>query len=45
VPVIMFSGNDATHALSSDWKASWVTKPVAFPILLDALRREMRANT
>jgi DNA-binding response OmpR family regulator len=39
VPVIMFSGHDELP--SADWKASWVTKPVAFPVLLDVLRREM----
>jgi DNA-binding response OmpR family regulator len=45
VPIIMFSGHDERLAPSSaPWKASWVTKPVAFPILLDALRREMGAQ-
>ncbi len=39
VPVIMFSGHDERP--SADWKASWVTKPVAFPVLLEALSREM----
>jgi DNA-binding response OmpR family regulator len=39
VPIIMFSGHDELP--SADWKASWVTKPVAFPVLLDVLRREM----
>jgi DNA-binding response OmpR family regulator len=42
VPVLIFSGHDERP--SADWKASWVTKPVAFPILLDALRREMGAR-
>jgi DNA-binding response OmpR family regulator len=43
VPVIMFSGHDEPAAVSStEWKGSWVTKPVAFPILLEALKREMR---
>jgi DNA-binding response OmpR family regulator len=40
VPIIMFSGHDERRSVG--WNASWVTKPVAFPILLDALRREMR---
>jgi DNA-binding response OmpR family regulator len=45
VPVIMFSGHDERDAGSSaDCNAIWVTKPVAFPILLDALRREMRSQ-
>ena len=42
VPIIMFSGHDEWRAPSTDWRAAWVTKPVAFPTLLDALRREMR---
>ena len=37
-----FSGHDQRGAPSGIWNATWVTKPVAFPILLDALRREMR---
>jgi DNA-binding response OmpR family regulator len=41
VPVIMFSGHDERQAPSADWSAAWITKPVAFPVLLDALRREM----
>jgi DNA-binding response OmpR family regulator len=43
VPVIMFSGQDERHAPAAAWNATWVTKPVAFPILLDALRLELRA--
>jgi DNA-binding response OmpR family regulator len=43
VPIIMFSGHDEADARSSsDRNSVWVTKPVPFPILLDALRREMR---
>jgi len=42
VPVIMFSGHDERHVQTADWNATWVTKPVAFPILLDTLRRELR---
>jgi DNA-binding response OmpR family regulator len=41
VPVIMFSGHDEPNVQSADSNATWVTKPVPFPILLDALRREM----
>jgi DNA-binding response OmpR family regulator len=41
VPVIMFSGHEERHVPSA-WNATWVMKPVAFPILLDALRRELR---
>jgi DNA-binding response OmpR family regulator len=45
IPLIMFSGDDEPPASSStEWQGSWVTKPVAFPILLDTLRREMRAQ-
>jgi DNA-binding response OmpR family regulator len=43
VPVIMFSGQDESDVPAADWNATWVTKPVAFPMLLDALRRELRA--
>jgi len=42
VPVTMFSGQDERHAPSADWNATSVTKPVAFPILLDTLRRQLR---
>ena len=46
IPVIMFSGHDEPPAASlTGWRGSWVTKPVAFPVLLDALRREMGAQT
>jgi DNA-binding response OmpR family regulator len=41
VPLIMFSGHDQRQSEPADWKATWVTKPVAFPTLLDALSREM----
>jgi len=44
VPVIMFTGQDERHARLADWNAIWVRKPVAFPILLDTLKREMRAQ-
>lgn len=43
VPVIIFSGRDEPPA-ASEWNGTWVTKPVTFPILLDALRREMRTQ-
>jgi DNA-binding response OmpR family regulator len=43
VPVIIFSGRDEPPAVS-EWNGKWVTKPVTFPILLDALRREMRTQ-
>jgi DNA-binding response OmpR family regulator len=45
IPVVMFSGHDEPPAVSStEWRGTWVTKPVTFPILLDTLRREMRAQ-
>lgn len=44
VPIIVFSGHDERVKPSAEWKAAWVTKPVAFPILLDALRREMNGR-
>ena len=37
VPLILFSGQDAPDA-SADWKATWVTKPVATPILIELLK-------
>jgi DNA-binding response OmpR family regulator len=45
IPVIMFSGHDEPPAVSSpEWRVSWITKPVAFPVLLDTLRGEIRAQ-
>ena len=45
IPVVVFSGHDEPPAVSStEWRGTWVTKPVTFPILLDTLRREMRAQ-
>jgi DNA-binding response OmpR family regulator len=38
VPLIVFSGQDAPDGSSADWKATWVTKPVATPILIELLR-------
>jgi DNA-binding response OmpR family regulator len=46
VPTIVFTGHDAPRnpapALST---ATWVTKPIAFPALLNELRRQMQART
>src|SRR5215217_2852935 len=41
VPTVIFSGHDEKRGTSEDWIATWLTKPTAFPILLDALKREM----
>jgi DNA-binding response OmpR family regulator len=42
VPIIIFSGHaERVAPPSAPWKASWVTKPVGFPVLLDVLKREM----
>ena len=38
VPLIVFSGQDAPDGSSADWKATWVTKPVATPILIELLK-------
>jgi hypothetical protein len=43
VPTIIFSGQDAPFGPFAP-SATWVTKPVPFPMLLDALRHEMRAQ-
>jgi DNA-binding response OmpR family regulator len=44
IPVVMFSGHDQpVPAFPTNWRGPWVTKPVAFPTLLDTLKREMRA--
>jgi DNA-binding response OmpR family regulator len=46
IPVIMFSGHDAPPTISpTEWRGAWVTKPVAFPILLETLKSEMRSQT
>jgi DNA-binding response OmpR family regulator len=45
IPVIMFSGHDAPPTISpTEWRGAWVTKPVAFPILLETLKSEMRSQ-
>ena len=38
VALIVFSGQDAPDGSSADWKATWVTKPVATPILIELLK-------
>ena len=38
VPLILFSGQDAPDGSSADRKATWVTKPVASPILIALLK-------
>ena len=38
VPLIVFSGQDPPDGSSADWRATWVTKPVATPILSELLR-------
>ena len=43
VPTIIFSGQDAPSEPFAPG-ATWVTKPVPFPMLLDALRHAMRAQ-
>jgi DNA-binding response OmpR family regulator len=42
VQIVTFSGHDDRRDPSSaGWKGAWLTKPMAFPVLLDALKREM----
>lgn len=41
VPIIVFTGHDAPPVPHS--AATWVTKPIAFPILLTELQRRIQA--
>jgi DNA-binding response OmpR family regulator len=43
VPMVIFSGHDDRRDPSSaSWKGAWLTKPIAFSVLLDTLKREMK---
>jgi DNA-binding response OmpR family regulator len=45
VPMVIFSGHDDRREGSSvDWNGAWLTKPIAFTALLEALRREMQSS-
>ena len=45
IPLIMFSGDDEPPAASStEWRGSWVTKPVAFPVLHSGARCALKAD-
>jgi DNA-binding response OmpR family regulator len=45
VPTIVFTGHEAPPPAAADMRAAtWVTKPIAFPALLNQLRREMQAQ-
>jgi DNA-binding response OmpR family regulator len=42
VPMVIFSGHDDRREGSPvAWKWAWLTKPIGFPVLLEALRRQM----
>jgi DNA-binding response OmpR family regulator len=44
IPIIVFTGHDALRIPTPTHSAAtWVTKPVAFPALLAALRRQLQA--
>jgi DNA-binding response OmpR family regulator len=42
VPTIVFTGHDAPESIAPRSTATWVTKPIAFPMLLKQLRRQMQ---
>ena len=45
VPMVIFSGHDDRREGSSvAWKGAWLTKPIGFPVLLEALTREMESR-
>jgi DNA-binding response OmpR family regulator len=45
VPTLIFTGHDAPREMLADLHAAtWITKPVAFPELLSALRRQIGAQ-
>jgi len=45
VPTLIFTGHDAPREMLAELHAAtWITKPVAFPELLSALRRQIGAQ-
>lgn len=45
VPMVIFSGHDdRREGASAAWKGAWLTKPIGFPVLLEALKREMESR-